>query len=354
MPAPRDLSIDLQELIDHARRSERIARTLFEIEVEVMNLSDSTSFLDKLTDLVRKRFVLDWVWLVLTDIENNERLSAALSEQGALVMTHRIPTVDFMRLVGNTRIPALISKPQRVRQLIPTDIRQNIGSLAVLPLLMDDRVIGGMVLGSRDPARYQPGMEAFFLEQLAVKASIGLTSVWAREQLRRLATRDPLTGLRNRRDLDEAMSQELSRSHRYGLPLSILFIDCDDFKQVNDTYGHDCGDAYLCFVANQFQALLREGDSIFRFAGDEFVVLLPNQDLASACQIGLRFTTHFEEAGFGWQDKHLKASFSCGAASTEEAGLSSPDQLLRAADQRLYEDKHKRKSPGFRQSSGTG
>jgi diguanylate cyclase (GGDEF)-like protein len=136
--------------------------------------------------------------------------------------------------------------------------------------------------------------------------------------------------------------------------LSILFIDCDDFKQVNDTYGHDCGDAYLCFVANQFQALLREGDSIFRFAGDEFVVLLPNQDLASACQIGLRFTTHFEEAGFGWQDKHLKASFSCGAASTEEAGLSSPDQLLRAADQRLYEDKHKRKSPGFRQSSGTG
>jgi DNA-binding transcriptional regulator LsrR (DeoR family) len=125
MPAPRDLSIDLQELIDHARRSERIARTLFEIEVEVMNLSDSTSFLDKLTDLVRKRFVLDWVWLVLTDIENNERLSAALSEQGALVMTHRIPTVDFMRLVGNTRIPALISKPQRVRQLIPTDIRQN-------------------------------------------------------------------------------------------------------------------------------------------------------------------------------------------------------------------------------------
>jgi diguanylate cyclase (GGDEF)-like protein len=353
MPAHPDHSIDLQELIEHARRSERIARTLFDIEVEVMNLSDSTCFLDKLADLVRTRFRLDWVWLVLTDIENNERLCASLSEQGALVMTHRVSTVDFMRLVGNTRMPALINKPQRVRQLIPADIRQNIGSLAALPLLMDDRVIGGLALGSRDSERYQPGMEAFFLEQLAVKASIGLTSVWAREQLRRLATRDPLTGLRNRRDLDETMSQELSRSQRYGTPLSILFIDCDDFKQVNDTYGHDCGDAYLCFVANQFQSLLREGDSIFRFAGDEFVVLLPNQGLESASRIGLRFTTHFEEAGFGWQDRQLKASFSCGAASSEEAGLSSPDKLLRAADQRLYEDKHKRKTqPGSQLPEG--
>ncbi|HKK57375.1 GGDEF domain-containing protein [Marinobacter sp.] len=344
MPAPRDHSIDLNELIDHARRSERIARALFEVEVEVMNLSDSTSFLDRLTDLVRKRFGLDWVWLVLTDIENNERLCTALAEQGALVTVHRLSTVDFIRLVGNTRMPALINRPQRFRQLVPADIRPSVGSLAALPLLMDERVIGGLILGSQDPGRYQPGMEAFFLEQLAVKASIGLTSVWAREQLRRLATRDPLTGLRNRRDLDETMSQELSRARRYNLPLSILFIDCDDFKQVNDTYGHDCGDAYLCFVANQFQSLLREGDSIFRFAGDEFVVLLPNQDLASANQIGLRFITHFEEAGFGWQDTHLKASFSCGAASSEEAGLCLPDQLLRAADQRLYEHKRKRKT----------
>lgn len=344
MPVSPARSVDLQELIDHARRSERIARTLFEIEVEVMNLGDSTSFLDKLTELIRTRFVLDWVWLVLTDIESNDNLCAALSEQGALVMIHRVSTVDFMRLVGNTRMPALIDQPQRFSRLIPTDVRQRIGSLATLPLIIDNRVIGGLVLGSHDSRRYQPGMEAFFLEQLAVKASIGLTSVWAREQLRRLATRDPLTGLRNRRDLEETMSQELSRARRYNLPLSILFIDCDDFKQVNDTYGHDCGDAYLCFVANQFQSLLREGDSIFRFAGDEFVVLLPNQDLASANRIGLRFTTHFEQAGFGWQDKHLRAAFSCGAASSEESGLDATEQLLRAADQRLYENKRLRKA----------
>lgn len=343
MSASPDRSIDLQELIDHARRSERIARTLFEIEVEVMNLSDSTAFLDRLTDLVLTRFGLDRVWLVLTDIENNQRLCSALAEQGAQVMVHRVPTVDFLRLVGNTRMPALIDHPQRFSQLIPPTVRQGIGSLAALPLIMDDRVIGGLCLGSKDDKRYQPGMESFFLEQLAVKASIGLTSVWAREQLRRLATRDPLTGLRNRRDLDDTMSQELSRSRRYAFPLSILFIDCDDFKQVNDSYGHDCGDAYLCFIAEQLQSLLREDDSVFRFAGDEFVVLLPNQNLASAKQIGERFTSHFQDLRFDWKDAQLHATFSWGAASSEEDGLNSPDTLLRAADQRLYEDKGKRK-----------
>ncbi|TGN41178.1 sensor domain-containing diguanylate cyclase [Marinobacter confluentis] len=343
MPASPNRSLDLQELMDHARRSERIARTLFEIEVEVMNLSDSTAFLDHLTDLVLTRFGLDRVWLVLTDIENNQRLCASLSQQGAQVMIHRVPTVDFLRLVGNTRMPALIDQPQRFSQLIPPGIRQHIGSMAALPLIMDDRVVGGLCLGSQDDQRYQPGMESFFLEQLAVKASIGLTSVWAREQLRQLATRDPLTGLRNRRDLDDTMGQELSRSRRYTFPLSILFIDCDDFKQVNDTYGHDCGDAYLCFIGEQLQSLLREDDSVFRFAGDEFVVLLPNQDLASAHRIGQRFTAHFQDLRFDWKGKQLQATFSWGAASSEE-GLHSPEKLLRAADQRLYDDKRKRRT----------
>jgi diguanylate cyclase (GGDEF)-like protein len=140
------------------------------------------------------------------------------------------------------------------------------------------------------------------------------------------------------------MGQDLSRSRRYGQPLSILFIDCDDFKQVNDTHGHDCGDAYLCFVAQQCQSLLREDDSVFRFAGDEFVVLLPNQNLASAMFIGQRLTEHFQETFFSWQDQPLQARFSWGAASSEESGLNAPDSLLRMADQRLYEHKRTRKA----------
>jgi diguanylate cyclase (GGDEF)-like protein len=353
MPPQPDDSIDLQELIEHARRSERIARTLFDIEVEVMNLSDSATFIDRLTSLVRTRFALDEVWLVLTDIDNNNRLRVALSEHGALVTPLKVSTVDFIRLVGDTRLPVLIDRPQRYRQLIPSDIRETLGSMALLPLIMDDRVVGGLFLGTEDASRYQPGMEAFFLEQLAVKVSIGLTSVWAREQLRELATRDPLTGLRNRRELDDAISQGLSRSRRYGQTLSLLFIDCDDFKQVNDTHGHDCGDGYLCFVAEQCQSLLREDDSVYRFAGDEFVVLLPNQNLASAILIGQRLTAHFQKTPFYWEGEQLQASFSWGAANSEEPGLNAPDALLRSADKRLYENKRIRKAHSARNQTSS-
>src|SRR5690606_39977523 len=91
-----------------------------------------------------------------------------------------------------------------------------------------------------------------------------------------------LTHPRNRGELDETVEQELSRSRRHQSPLALMFIDCNDFKRVNDTYGHDCGDCYLKRVADGLTALIRRSDTAFRFAGDEFVLLLSNQNLAGA------------------------------------------------------------------------
>ena len=158
MSSPPEHSIDFQELIEHARRNERIARTLFEIEVEVMNLSDSATFLDRLTALVRSKYELDEVWLVLTDIDSNHRLRTSMADQGALVLPMKVPAVDYIRLIGDICRPVLLDQPQRFRQLIPPEIRQTIGSMAVLPLVMENRVVGGLFLGTVDPERYQPGM----------------------------------------------------------------------------------------------------------------------------------------------------------------------------------------------------
>ncbi|MAM00563.1 GGDEF domain-containing protein [Hydrocarboniclastica marina] len=336
--------LNVSELIEHARNNERIARTLFEIEVEVMNLSDCAAFFDRLTDMVRERFALDDVWLVLSNIEANARLAETLREQGALNTILTVATVDLLRLVENRREPVLVDELARYRQLIPPTSRDRLGSLAILPLVMDDRIVGAMILGTRDRERYQPGMEFFFLHQLAVKVSIGFSSVWAREQLRLLATRDALTGLRNRRDLDLALPQELSRARRYGQPLSLLFMDCDDFKQINDTHGHDCGDAYLRFLARIFISLLREDDSVFRYAGDEFVVVLPNQTYSAAQAIAERMEAHLQQVPFSWRQKALVASISYGIASTSQANWLNAEDMLRHADQKLYALKRERKA----------
>ncbi|KKN02291.1 hypothetical protein LCGC14_1119240, partial [marine sediment metagenome] len=127
MSLPPEHSIDVQELIEHARRNEKIARTLFEIEVELTNLSDSATFLDRLTALVRTRYELDEVWLVLTNIDSNQRLRASMADQGALVLPMKVPAVDYIRLIGNIRQPILLDQPQRFRQLIPPENRQTIG-----------------------------------------------------------------------------------------------------------------------------------------------------------------------------------------------------------------------------------
>ncbi len=94
-------------------------------------------------------------------------------------------------------------------------------------------------------------------------------------EVERLATRDSLTGLANRRLFDESLQREAARAQRLGTPLSLLVLDVDHFKQVNDSYGHQTGDAVLCEVADALVANTKNFDVAARYGGDEFVVLLP-------------------------------------------------------------------------------
>jgi diguanylate cyclase (GGDEF)-like protein len=96
----------------------------------------------------------------------------------------------------------------------------------------------------------------------------------AREELLLAATTDPLTGCHNRRFLQQVMDRELKRHERFGLPLSLLFIDVDRFKAINDTLGHEAGDRVLQYVARFLKRHIREADYVFRWGGDEFLVLI--------------------------------------------------------------------------------
>ncbi len=337
---PDDIS--LESLLEHARRNEQIARNLFEIERDLMGCRDCAAFVDRLVDRVRERFQLDEVWLVLTDVEANQPLRGMLEEDGALSLIVTAPAADYLHLTGGSHSPVLIPESRSYQRLIPVGWRDSIRSIAVLPLVVEDRLAGGLILGTRTVGRYSQEMDAFFLEQLAVKASMGLDSALAREQLRRLATRDALTGLRNRREMETVLQKELSRSRRYHLPLSLLFIDCDGFKQVNDEHGHECGDAYLCHLGESLRRLLREDDSVFRFAGDEFVVVLPNQSVQAATHIGARLQECLADEPLHWEGHRIPLAFSVGVAGNDQPGMDDSRALLRHADQRLYEQKRER------------
>lgn len=334
---------DINQLMANARANEQIARNLFEIEIEIMNITRCSDFFEQLLVMIKEKFSIEHAWVAITDVPANahfiESLATIVSEDDTPCY-RATPMIDFLQATQSSREPLLINQriPQ-YRSLVPKPLLACIKSMAVLPLILEKKVIGAIVLGSPEAGRYAPEKDNFFLQQLAVKISLSLIGVWARERVSFLATRDPLTQLRNRRELEESLEQELSRHQRQKEHLALMFIDCDDFKQVNDTYGHEVGDLYLKHVAYQLQEQTRKSDLAFRFAGDEFVVLLPNQLQSGADVIAQRIREQLQLAPLVFDDIEIPVKLSYGVVSTETIACFDSKSLLKAADQKLYEMK---------------
>lgn len=151
------------------------------------------------------------------------------------------------------------------------------------------------------------------------------------------ALRDALTGTGNRIAMDQALTREVEVARRHLQPLSVLMLDLDHFKLINDRHGHSIGDDALRAVAAAIKASLRNVDMVFRFGGEEFLVLLSNTSGSSAAQVGERLRRAVEELNLVIDGKPLPLSISLGCASLN-AG-ESVDDLLRRADNALYEAK---------------
>jgi diguanylate cyclase (GGDEF)-like protein len=156
------------------------------------------------------------------------------------------------------------------------------------------------------------------------------------------AERDALTGLANRRALDERLEEELDRARRYRTHLSLVLVDIDDFKQVNDRYGHQSGDDLLRAFATALSGSLRELDLAARFGGEEFALLLPGTPSGGACIVAeqiRRLVSELEVAGPGGLPIRLTASF--GVA--DYPSCATVDELYECADRRLYDAKRRGK-----------
>ena len=158
------------------------------------------------------------------------------------------------------------------------------------------------------------------------------------QQLRELAARDPLTGLYNRRHFNEVLERSFSETLRYDNTLSCIMIDLDDFKAVNDAFGHHIGDELLVLTASTISGQLRASDIPARFGGDEFIVLLPQTGVDRARVLAERIAEKFA----GDVLVHLprvRTGLSMGIASAPAPGVTNATSLIRAADRALYDAK---------------
>ena len=154
-----------------------------------------------------------------------------------------------------------------------------------------------------------------------------------------LSNTDPLTHLFNRRCLMETLTKELQRSARTNTPLSLLMVDIDHFKKVNDTFGHQQGDVVLKALADLLRAHLRQYDMAARFGGEEFSLVLPETDLVQAAHVAERLRQAASKLNFSGRLKDLRVTVSIGAATFPGGNIKTVDDLIREADYALYNAK---------------
>ncbi len=159
------------------------------------------------------------------------------------------------------------------------------------------------------------------------------------DEIHRLTTLDPLTGVHNRRSLNEFLEREVGCAVRLSRPIAVLLLDADHFKLVNDRHGHPVGDAVLRGLAERLRQRARAEDLVARYGGEEFAVVLPETDLAMALVIGERFRVAVAEEAIFADGIAIGVTVSVGVAALAAGESRTTNELLQVADERLYEAK---------------
>jgi diguanylate cyclase (GGDEF)-like protein len=245
--------------------------------------------------------------------------------------------------VGDVQVPARASAwldrlapraPAAARPVTAGPLEAGAPVLAV-PLRTPERVLGALAV-ARVPG--DPGFEpedTDALQDLAGHAAAAVANALAHEETRRLSVTDPLTGAGNFRQLSTTLAREVERATRFNRPLSVVMLDLDHFKAVNDSHGHPFGDGVLREFARRLQDCLREVDTVTRYGGEEFTVVLPETGAEGAAAVAGRIVRAVRDQPFAVGNRSAEVTVSAGVAAFPDHGRTA-SEILRAADAALY------------------
>jgi diguanylate cyclase (GGDEF)-like protein len=207
--------------------------------------------------------------------------------------------------------------------------------LAAVPVIYHDRTMGVLMVASDDPQRVWGDNEIMLLRTVADQVAVAVNHAQLFQQMQRQALTDSLTGCFNRRFFEIQLERDLHLATRMHQPLSLIFLDVDNFKRVNDTHGHEAGDSALRILANTLREELRGVDSAARYGGEEFAVILPQAGPDGALVVAERLRSRIEKTEFPGVGC-ITASF---GVATFPLHASSRDLLMTTADRALYQAK---------------
>jgi len=208
------------------------------------------------------------------------------------------------------------------------------GSILLIPLMAKQQPVGLIVLAGSNQPLSQKQQKS--LETLRSFAAPYLDNSFLHKRITELAAIDDLTNILNRRFGMRRLKEEFSRSTRHGIPISAIMVDIDNFKDFNDTFGHNAGDAVLKMVAATIQSNLRVEDMVCRYGGEEFLIALAGAGMNDSAAIIERIRRAVETNFINWGNKHLKVTMSCGIATYPVVRASVCEELITSADKALY------------------
>ena len=218
-----------------------------------------------------------------------------------------------------------------MRKIRGNPLFKNVYIILITARIQERDRVQGLDLGADDYIT-----KPFSFSELLARVRVGSRVVQYQQHLEHQALVDSLTGLFNRGAFERKMEEEFERAQRYHHPLSVLLLDVDNFKTVNDTYGHHWGDEVLKKIAELLKTKTRRSDYPARYGGEEFVLVLPETDLESALNVETKVRAEIKAAILGTKAKSFSITVSAGVSSTCNKEYSDWRQLLEDADQALY------------------
>ena len=281
------------------------------------------TILDKETDEIEAVYLVDRGGRSPSvRIQSDQGISGHVISTGKPLLIYDVNTTEGLKDIQLEHF----GSPDRIRALI------------AVPMRLGEDIIGMLSAQSYQPYDYSEE-DQNMLEMLAAHAAIAIHNMNLFSRIQYLASVDSLTEVYNRRFFFENANREFARFKRYHHPLSIIMLDLDNYKNINDTFGHITGDLVLKAVAKFIQENIRETDVLGRYGGDEFSLLLPETDLPKAVEIAERLRQSMENHEFRADDVAIKVTISIGVASTNDR-VTDLSQLLLSADMALYDAKN--------------
>ena len=335
-------------LVEQARANQQIMQRYQEFDLQFIGADSFHDLIERIFDTLVTSSELDVVTLTLFDPEREIRgilrdLRIDLSSFPNLIFLENSQQLGWL----HTRLLAPLLGRYHAGdygQCFPAQALAP-ASIAIVPLRRKRKLIGVLCLGSLDIGRFAADMATDFIEHMASIVAICLENVINTERLKHIGLTDRLTGVNNRRYVEQRLLEEVGRTRRQGYALTCLYVDVDHFKKINDTAGHQGGDVVLREVALRIKAELRLSDALGRFGGEEFVALLIDAPLADALVVAERIRASIADRPVVLASgMALSLTVSIGVATLIAPERSKPlesiaDALVARADRALYQAK---------------